>query len=247
MIELLIPIGGGSGFLAESHPYPKPLIEINGKLLIERVLEGLNTLGEEIRFNFVIGKVEAEKFRLDKTLKLLTNSNSFIHILEGETEGATCSALLCAGKIREDSEVIVVNSDNIFTLDLSKYLNEFRNDNVDAAVLSFNSVHPRWSYVLVDNNDFILETREKDPISRAAIAGFYYYKNFSDFVSSAEATIRKDFRVDGKFYLSSTLNELILKGKKIKSYQIPDKKNFIIYSEEKLKEYEIYIRSEEVK
>ena len=88
----------------------------------------------------------------------------------------------------------------LFDFELNGYLNKFENST--AGVLTFNSVHPRWSYVKVDNNNFVIESAEKKPISRSAIAGFFYFKKGSIFVQYAKEVIKKEIQINEKFYIS---------------------------------------------
>ena len=51
MINILIPLAGTNQFFSESeYPYPKPLIEIHDKTMIEHVIENFNTIKEEKQF-----------------------------------------------------------------------------------------------------------------------------------------------------------------------------------------------------
>ena len=45
MINILIPLAGKNSFFPESEfPYPKPLVEINGKTMIEHVINNFSTI-----------------------------------------------------------------------------------------------------------------------------------------------------------------------------------------------------------
>ncbi|EAL7528201.1 glycosyl transferase family 2, partial [Campylobacter jejuni] len=108
----------------------------------------------------------------------------------------------------------------------------------DAGVLSFESVHPRWAYVKCDENNFVLEAFEKKPVSKNAIAGFYYFNKADFFVKSAFDMIKKDVNYEGKYFIASTLNELILQDKKIINISIDKDRYFTFYSHAKINEYE---------
>ncbi len=43
-------------------------------------------------------------------------------------------------------------------------------------MVTFESLHPRWSFVRRGGNGLVSEAAEKRVISRDAIAGFYYYR-----------------------------------------------------------------------
>ena len=108
----------------------------------------------------------------------------------------------------------------------------------DAGVITFESVHPRWSYVRLNENNLISETAEKRPISKNAIAGFYYFKYGKDFINSAFKMVKKDANVNGFYFVSPTLNEMVLENKTINIFQIQNAKYHTFYTPQKITEYE---------
>ncbi|MFB3351105.1 nuclear transport factor 2 family protein [Escherichia coli] len=123
-------------------------------------------------------------------------------------------------EINLGSELIISSADHYIGKDLQEVIDNFRAMNCDAGVLTFQSVHPKWSFVVLNDNGEVIQATEKDPVSRNAVAGLYYFKKASDFVSAAKNLIRKDNSIDGSYYLSSCLNELVLDGKIIKVHQL---------------------------
>ena len=83
-----------------------------------------------------------------------------------------------------------------------------------------------------------METAEKRPLSRNAIAGFYYFSSGRGFIQAAQESIRKDAHVEGKFYISSALNEYILNGKVVRSIPIDTSKYITFYSPQKIAEFD---------
>ena len=67
---------------------------------------------------------------------------------------------------------------------------------------------------------------------------FYYFKKGSDFIKAAKNALMKQNNLDGKYYISSSINELILLGKKIGFYDIKKEQYRSFYSPAKIKEYE---------
>ena len=99
-------------------------------------------------------------------------------------------------------------------------------------------MHPRWSYVRTDQDGYIVEAAEKRPISKKAIAGFYYFKQGKDFIKAAMQSIRKDNNVNGLYYIAPALGELVLEDKKLGVYQVDIEKYHTFYTPRKIKEYE---------
>lgn len=239
MLNILVPLAGGSVFFDQSeYVYPKPLIEVNGKTMIERFVENLNKISEEKKFIFVLNSSDCDKFHLDQILKLLTSSQCIIIKLNNETKGAACSALMALEYINNDDALIISNADQIIDHNLDEAIQYFNREQFDAATLCFESVHPRWSFVKLNDAGYVIETTEKRPISKMAIAGFYYYKHGRSFVQSAMKSIEKGSSIDNKYYISPTFNEMILENKKIGIYTLDSACYHTFYSPQKLKEYE---------
>lgn len=237
MINILIPMAGKSLYFSENeYPFPKPLIEIGQRTMIEHVIQNLSSADKDIQFIFVLSSADCRRFHLDSTLNIITDHQCRIVRLDNETKGAACSALMAISNIGNDCPLIIANSDQLFDdspQDLIARLQE-----VDAGVVTFESVHPRWSYVRLDEQGFVVETAEKRPISREAIAGLYYFRRGKDFVEAAMRSIQKDSSVDGNFYIAPTLNELILQGKKIRVAKVDAQRYHTFYTPQKIKEYE---------
>ena len=238
MINILIPMAGENEFEGGEYSYPKPLIEIKGKPLIELILKPFMEIKQEKRFIFVINADDSNKYSLDNVLRLIAGENVVIVELENETKGAACSALMAIEYIDNNDSLIIANSDSIINENINDSIEYFTENNVDAGVICFESVHPKWSFVRLDENDNIIETTEKRPISKNAIAGFYYYKNGNLFVEAAKTMILKDVNTHDRFFVSATLNELILNNMLLKMTEIDSDSYFQFYSPHKIKEYE---------
>ena len=244
MINLLIPLGGKSVYFENAgYHFPKPFIEILGKPMIELAIRNFLNIKKDKKFIFIIKEEDCVKYHLDNVLKLLTDNNCEIIRIRGETKGAVCSALLAIEYINNTNELIIANGDQIIDRDIDEVINYFENRNVDAGVVCFEGVHPKWSYVRLDENKKIIETAEKRPISKNAIAGFYYYKHGADFVKSSMKSIEKDANVGGLYYIAPTINELVLDNKNLEIYKIDNDKYHSFYSPQKIEEYENEIKN----
>jgi len=241
MINILIPIAGKTDFFSENdYPFPKPLIEFNGKTMIEHVIDNFSSIKEKKQFIFIVNSDDCKKYHLDNVLNILTEHKCTIIKIDNETKGAICSAMLAIRYIDNETPLIISNADQLFDINLQEVVESFKKNS--AGIITFESIHPRWSYVRLDENNQVVETAEKRPISKFAIAGFYYFNKGSDFISSSSRTIKKDANVNGLYYIASSLNELILKNKTINIFRIENSKYHTFYTPQKIKEYERLIR-----
>lgn len=237
MINVLIPMAGKSQYFPESEfPFPKALIEIGSKTMIERVVNNLETAGNVVQFIFVIDSNDCRKFHIDNTINIITDEKAHIIRLERETRGSACSALLAIDHITPNTPLLIANSDQLFEEPIANLIGGFTA--ADAGIVCFDSVHPRWSYARLSNQGKVIETAEKRPISRHAIAGLYYFKRGQDFVDSAMTMIRKDENFNGSYFIAPTLNQMILSGKDIRIKKVNNDSYHTLYTPQKIKEYE---------
>lgn len=238
MLNVLIPLAGSSIFFENSnYMYPKPLIEVKGRPMIQHVIEDLQTIKDEINFIFAVNAQDCRKFYIDNVLRLLTNQKADIIKIDKETAGAACTALLAIESINNDDPLIISNGDQCFDIPLDQFITSFKERNLDAGVVCFDSVHPRWSYALMDKDGQVIETSEKKPISNSAIAGLFYFKHGKDFVTAAMKSIKKDASVDSRYYIAPVLNELVLENRKIGISRIDNANYHTFYSPQLLEEY----------
>lgn len=217
-INILIPMAGlGSRFSAENYVFPKPLIEtINGKPMIQLVVENLNI---NANFIYIVRKEHYEKYNLKYLLNLITPNCKIVQV-DKVTEGAACTTLLAKEYIDNDKPLIIANSDQYLEWDSNKFYYALMSDKPDGCILTFESIHPKWSFAKVDENGFVTEVAEKNPISNQATCGIYHWGKGSDYVKYAEQMINKNLRVNNEFYTCPVYNEAIADGKKIKTYKI---------------------------
>ena len=216
-LNVLIPMAGaGSRFAEAGYIFPKPLIEVKGKPMIQVVVENLNI---DANFIYVVQKEHREKYNLDTLLNLITPGCKIVET-DGMTEGAACTALLAKEHINTDAPLFFANSDQFVEWDSNEFMYKMNESNCDGGIVTFTSTHPKWSFAKTNDKGYVTEVAEKNPISDMATVGFYYWKNGLDFVKYAEQMIEKDDRVNGEFYMCPTFNHAIADGKKIKNFDI---------------------------
>ena len=215
--NILIPMAGaGSRFSSAGYTFPKPLIEVNNKPMIQVVVENLNI---KANFIYIVQREHCEKYNLKYLLNLITPNCEIVQV-DGVTEGAACTTLLAKEFINNDKHLVIANSDQFVEWDSNSFYYSMTNDNLDGGMLTFKATHPKWSFAKINENGFITEIAEKKPISDIATVGVYYWNKGSDYVKYAEQMIEKNVRVNNEFYVAPVYNEAILDGFKFKPYNI---------------------------
>ncbi len=232
---LILMAGTAKDFEDKGHSYPKYLLEVQNKPIIQRIIESLENVGEKI--TCIIRHQDQEKYFLGDTLKILCPKCSVVEI-NGDTRGAVCTALFAIDNINTKEELLILNGDQLIKADILPAIENFRNRHLDGGLVVMKAINPKYSSVLLDENGLVVQTSEKRPISDIASTGCSYYKNGSDFVKSAFSVIEKDVNTNGMYYISSTYNEMILEQKKIGIYEIA-KKDYISFANYQM--YESYI------
>lgn len=211
LLNILIPMAGaGSRFEKAGYTFPKPLIEVHGKPMIQWVIEGLKI---KAKYIFIVQKEHNKKYNIKSLLNAISPKCEVIEI-EGVTEGAACTTLLAKNFINNNHPLVISNSDQFIEWDSSNTMYKFTSKKVDGGILVFNSLHPKWSFAKTDKNGYVTKVAEKEVISNQATVGVYYWRHGKDYVKYTEKMIKNNTRVNNEFYVCPVFNEAI-KEKKI--------------------------------
>lgn len=218
MLKIVMPMGGeGKPFTDRGFTFPKPLIEIRGRSMIEVVVENL-TPNRPHQFVFVPKQEHLARFALADVLKLLAPGCAMVP-MKAPTSGALCSVLLATEHFSDDCELLIANADQYLDMPIDDFLEQASKPGVDGCIVTFPSTHPKWSYAKVENGE-VVAVAEKRPISRDATVGLYYFKSSKAFLAAAERSIVKNAALGGEFYVAPVYNELILAGKTVRTFSI---------------------------
>jgi dTDP-glucose pyrophosphorylase len=227
---LVLMAGDSEAFAAAGHVYPKNLVEIEGLPLVQRVIEGLtDVIDASTRTTVLVRESEDRQFHTGDIVRLIAPDATVLPVPD-LTSGAACTALLAIEQLVRDEPLLIVNGDQVLRDDLLRIVAGFEARDLDGGIVTFDGVHPRWSYVRTDDDGLVVEAAEKRPISRQATAGTYWFRRAGDFIDGAMAMIRKDAGVDGRFFICPVYNELVLSGRRVGTYGIERDQYFTLSS-----------------
>jgi HAD superfamily hydrolase (TIGR01509 family) len=216
-LNVLIPMAGaGSRFEQAGYTFPKPLIDVRNKPMIQVVIENLNI---DANYIYLVQKKHREKYNLDTLLNLLTPGCKIVEV-NGITEGAACTALLAKEFINNDNPLFFANSDQFVEWDSNDFMYKMQETNADGGIVTFKAIHPKWSFAKIDKNGLVTEVAEKNPISDNATVGYYFWKHGSDFIKYAEQMIDENIRVNNEFYVCPVFNQAIKDNKEIRTFNV---------------------------
>lgn len=219
---LIVPISDDSTFFPrQDYYFPKPLIDISGKVLIRRVCESLLRSFPCATFLFIIPESIEKEFALSSILKLDLHGavKAEFFIRKDNTSGAFCSVLSASDHI-PSGHILIVNSDIIFDSDLKDAIPHFTSTCSDVGLLSHESTHPYWAYLSRDSSNTVSSVHEKSVVSREAISGFYYFRSGELFLKYAAKVLLSDDSYNNNYYLSSVVNQYILDDLNVSVYSI---------------------------
>lgn len=215
-LNILIPMSGLGSRFEKHYSYPKPLIDIYNKPMIQVIVENL---GIDANYIYVVRKEHCEKYNLKTLLNIITPDCKIIEI-DQVTEGAACTTLKSEKYIDNNDMLMIANSDQFIHWNPINFYYKMIETKADGGILTFESNHPKWSYAKLNEKGSVELIAEKDPISNHATVGIYWYKKGSDYVKYAKQMINKNIRVNNEFYVAPIYNEFILDNKKIITYDV---------------------------
>lgn len=219
-LTILIPMAGaGKRFNQAGYIFPKPLISIHGKPMIQIVLDNIGVI--DANYIFVVQKEHYDSYNLKYLLNLLS-PNCEIVLSNGLTDGAACTTLLAEKFIDNDNNLLIINSDQFIEwgeCSGKEFIFSMISQSLDGGIITFNSVHPKWSFVKLDNG-LVVEVAEKKPISDIANCGIYWWRHGSDYIKYTKDMINKNIRTNGEYFVAPVFNEFINNGGRIGNFPI---------------------------
>ena len=221
---IIIPIGGiGQRFKKNGYKKPKALINIYGKPIISYLLDNLNI--SSIDYIFIPYNKEYKNYRFEDFLnKHYPHINFKFFCLENNTRGAAETINIGINNLNEhrDIPVICLDSDNFYTCDIISQWNK------ENCIFSFEDLNenPIYSYVKTNNNNDILDIKEKEKISNNACTGAYGFSSINELKKYTLKIIKENITQKSEFYTSGVVKEMINNGHTFKNKKIL-RSNFI--------------------
>lgn len=231
-MHIIVTLAGHSRrFKAAGYHVPKFLAEIEGKLMIEHVLDMFDPSDT---FHFVINEDQVATFpNLMQILSTLVKRSS-VKIIPSHELGPVFSSLQ-VDQIPEDQEVVITYCDFIVEWDYKKFKREV--SGYSAGIPAFKGFHPasfgetKYAYMRVDENLSMLELREKESFTihreqEYASAGIYYFSQWRLYEYYAKRLMTEGFQGLNEGYVSLIANLLVGDGLSVKVTEV---KRFICW------------------
>ncbi|MGF1839405.1 glycosyltransferase family 2 protein [Vibrio atlanticus] len=219
MLNIVVPMAGrGSRFAKEGYDLPKPLIDVNGKHMIEVVINNLKPSCEH-RFIFVCQNEHIQKYNL---YDVFSNSCEDFEVvgIDGITEGAAITVLKARKYFESNQPLMIANSDQWVDVDINAYLQDIVDRKLAGSMLTMKADDPKWSYAKVADSGYVTEVIEKVVVSDEATVGIYNFSNGSDFCKYADYMVEQEIRSGGEFYVAPVYTYLAQSSAKVGVFNI---------------------------
>lgn len=226
-MQIVVPMTGiGKRFLDAGYTTPKPLLEVDGKPMIEHVV---NLFPGEKDFIFICNCAHLAQTNLRDVLNKIAPGCKIITI-PPHKKGPVYAVLQAQSLIHDEEEVIVNYCDFGTYWNYKDFLKHTRDRNADGAIPAYKGFHPHMlgkiNYAFMrDDKQWMLEIREKQPftnnrMNEYASNGTYYFKKGSYLKKYFQQLIDEDINLKGEYYVSMVYNLLVRDGLKVSIYEI---------------------------
>lgn len=221
---VMLMAGRGSRFSAAGVLVPKPLIEVTpGRTMAGYVVEWL-TPREPHRFFFVCLRQQLEDFDF-RPVFAATGETAVVIAADELTVGPAATALLAAGHIDNDDELLVSYCDGFIAQPIDDFLAHCRSRWAAGAVITYQSDGDTNSYAVIDADGRVSRTAEKQVISPYATAGAYYFRSGGDFVRAARRMVEAEAHLGVELFVCPVMNEIIADGGIVTAFPVGRDKN----------------------
>ena len=236
VINILVLASGKLNSKNADKEFPLCLTEIHGVSILERIVNNTARIANT-QYAFTFLETEAVRYHLEKIATLLVPDARSTQVPE-LSQGSACTALMAACQLDQAAELLIISANELVDIELAEVIEEFRHRKLDAGTLTFRSIHPRYSYVRLNDEGLVIEAAQREPISFFATAGIFWFAKTAYFVEGAKNLIRKDAHVDGSYFVAPTFNELVLKQKQIGIKELDAAKYFPLKTEQQVEQFE---------
>ncbi len=226
-MHIIIPMSGiGARFQAAGYKDPKPLIPVDGKPIIEHVV---NLFPGEKKFTFICNEEHLQTTAMREILQRIAPSGTIVSI-PPHKKGPVFATLQVQHLIDDQEEVIVNYCDFGTYWDYQNFLHHTRSRGAAGAIPSYRGFHPHMlgttNYAFIKDTDQWLEQiKEKEPFTNNrmqeyASNGTYYFAHGSLVKKYFARAMERNLSINGEFYVSLVYNLLVEDGLPVSIYEI---------------------------
>ncbi len=218
-MNIIIPMAGmGKRLRPHTLTTPKPLIEVAGKPIVQRLCEDIISVvgGKTEEIGFIIGDFGSQ---VEKELIAIAESiGAKGRIYHQEQPLGTAHAIWCARQSLK-GKVTVAFADTLFDAGFAMNTNE------DGIIWTHKVEDPSAFGVVRKNADGTIAgfvEKPKEYVSNEAIIGIYYFKSGENLLDELQYLIDNNVTKGGEYQLTDALQNMLDKGLKFKTNDVKE-------------------------
>ena len=226
-MKIIIPMTGyGSRFVAAGYKELKPFIKVNGRTMIEWIVNGMYP--EEEDFLFVCRKEHLEENpHMKETLKSIAPKSNIFAVDPWVKKGPVYDVMRAADAIEDGDACIINYCDFYMDWDYKRFKKEVAERKCAGSIPCYSGFHPHllkeinvYASCKVDENDNLIEIREKysfekDKMLAKHSPGVYYFESGAILKKYCGKFIEKGPDINGEYYASLPYNYMVEDGLKV--------------------------------
>jgi len=228
-MHVIIPMSGlGSRFVQDGYTMPKPLIKVDGKPMIEHVV---NLFPNETKITFICNDTHLRETSMEHILRHIVPSCTIREVSVKNRQGPVDAVYQIREMIEDDEEVIVSYCDYGTTWDYQSFLNDVRGAKADGAIAYYTGFHPHllgpdnYAFMKTNENNELVEIREKemfgtDKMNEKSSNGTYYFRTGGLLKTYFKKLMDSNIRVNNEFYVSMVYNHMVQDNHRVRLFQI---------------------------
>jgi capsule biosynthesis phosphatase len=214
---------GGIGKRCNNYSLPKPLNLVQGRHMIEYIIENIPSTEVHIIYNIFLNDYNFCEIIINK----FKNKTFHFSCVDYLTRGAVETAYIGIRKfnINENENIVFIDNDNLHTF------NEIKNFDNDFIGYSIDFYNPNYSFIHINNDNNIINIEEKNKISDNYCCGFYGFKNINNFKTYSKRLLDQNLKTKSEFYFSQLYKLILADNNIITAFYIENTKHIGSYNE----------------
>lgn len=178
---LILAAGYATRLYPLTENFPKPLLEVGEKTILDWLVDDIDTLGEVDEYIVISNHKFARHFE-----KWAERKAQKITVVDDGTDtnetrlGAVCDIQFAIDKLSLDDDMLVIAGDNVLDFSLTKFINYAKNKRTSSIMRYYEPSEAKLlkcGVVTVDSDDRVIDMTEKSPTPAThwCCPPFYYY------------------------------------------------------------------------
>lgn len=226
-MKIIIPMTGyGSRFAAARYKELKPFIDVQGKPILQWIVDGMYHGEKDILFVCRQEHLDTIPDMEDRLHEIAPSARIYA-IKDWVKKGPVYDILLASEMIADNKQCIINYCDFYMIWDYNAFAREVTKRGCDGAIPCYTGFHPHllieknyYASCLTDEKDNLLEIREKysfekDKTKAKHSPGVYYFKDGATLKKYCQALVDADETLNGEFYASLPYNYMVKDGKTV--------------------------------